>query len=72
MICLLCTSKAGLEIESAVNEGTSSEGTLAEMEVRKPIYQKVTSFFKDFLKRLLSMFSKDPGVLETKGSFMIR
>lgn len=68
---MLSVSSAGLEIE-ADSHNTAVGGITTEGGLTAPSYQKVTSYFSEFLMRLLKMFSKDSTLLATRGSFIIR
>ena len=74
LVCMLSVSSAGLEIEAeaADSQETAVGRATTVGGVTVPSYQKVTSYFSEFLTRLIKMFSKDSTLLATRGSFMIR
>jgi vacuole morphology and inheritance protein 14 len=72
VICLLCTSEAGLALEGSSQQDQAQGGLSSVVDTKRPYNQRVTSFFKEFLEKLLVVFSKDQGLLEVKGSFIIR
>jgi len=74
LVCMMSVSTAGLEIEAeAAGSQDAAVGVSSNMGgMTAPSYQKVSSYFSEFLMRLLRMFSKDSTLLENWGSFMIR